>query len=233
MEEERLLKKMYLEHDKSDDSELSKEELLSILQKSDKLYTSELYSLVYKVWKREYDYAYSQYCHTVKEETDKIMDDIKIFKQCLDKTEKVLIFKEIAKRIDGRILADQYSKVSDELLYLIKYGFEIEDVHSVVILMRMRKEIMDYRRGYDSKKMPSYYDGLDARELYKKLIKMVVEQCDDETARIYIQDLADEKYFKLSHVTERGGWYIYKKDIIETYKFYKEQKELHGEVLKI
>lgn len=230
MKKEISIKKCFEEKISKDFSKLSRKELLKILEETDKLYSCELIELVAQVWDREYKAILAEYVEEVKEETQWVMGCIKEFIECKDKEQKDKLFKAIVEKFDEKLLIDKYCTIEKGMFPLIDYSFELEDVHSAVILMKRRKEMVDYHRGYDTKEMSGHIDGLDARQRYQKFTKMVAYGCDDETAKIYMQELIDGKYMKLYHSTERGGWVIYPEELMESFKFYRQQREESSEM---
>lgn len=229
MKKQSLLKKKYLQRMSEDILKLSKEEMLEILQISDELYSDKFIS---KLAVALYRGVYAKWSESTTEKTEKFVAEVEILKGCSVKEEKELIFKEIVEKAKKECFVKEYDfyKLPEALESVIRYGLEIEDVHSCVMLMKKRKEVLDCKRGYDTSKIPDFYDDLDARQIYKKFIRMIVDQCSDETATKYIQELADGKYFKLWHATERGGWHVFEDDIKDTYKLYKLTKPKSSEL---
>lgn len=223
MKKDSILEKKYLERVSEDITKLSKEKIFEILKQGDELYPTEFLTMLSRVL---YSGIYAKYSNSTQEKSKKLYREIDILKDCLDRTEKEMIYKEIVNEIQEQLSIDTYDtyKLPEALEDLIRYGFEIEDVESCVMLMKKRKEILDYMCGCDLKTIPGYYDRLDTRKQYKKFIKMVVDHCDEATAEKYVDELAEGNYMKLDHSTEHGYWDISKKDIMDTYKFYQLSK---------
>ena len=140
-------------------------------------------------------------------------------------THSNIIYKKVVDQVECCSLADDWGKVSSSLLDVIHYGFEIEDFYSLVTLLKKRKQLVDYRMGYDCNLSPGYHGGFDSRKYYKKFIKMIAYECDDIVAQKYLQELSCGKFFKMYHSTEKGGWAIESQDILNTYQFCKKEKE--------
>ncbi|MBE7074089.1 MAG: hypothetical protein E7379_03255 [Clostridiales bacterium] len=225
MKQESILKKRYFEQLAEDVSKMSKEKILVMMQELDELYPSEFMEMFSKAY---FGGIYAKYAKSDVLKTKQLLKEIQILEDCKDIQEKQQLFKEIAEKVDKQLHIGEYdiNGIPEALEDLAMCAFEFKDACSCIRLLKKRREILSCFYECDVKNIPDVNDSFDAREIYKKLIKMIVMQCDDITADMFIQEMREGKYFKLSHSTEHGGWDIWDSHIIEAFKAYKFLKTM-------
>lgn len=219
-----LIKKLYKQRLNEDISKLTKKEMLKLLEmKIDIIDKDTLKIFIDKILLEEYKEAISSYSETVSDEVEKVLKLIKQFELTEDEISKKEIYKQIVKSFQSaNILISEY--LPKKLVEVIKYGFEIKDVHGVARLMKARKEMLNFIFGYEVKEEQRGYGYLDSQTLYKEFIAMIVENCDQESSTKYLKELSEGKYLMLEYVAERFGWKITQDDIINAYGDYKLKK---------
>ena len=196
-----------------------------LASKKDIIHISILKEFVSKILIQEYKLSIAQYTQTVQDKFEKVRHLIREFQKCKDRTTKYDIYKQIVDMFKTEeVIFDSSDEIPSKLVEVIEYGFQIQDLHSVALLMEKRKEILNYLLGYDVKE-DAYGKRLNSQVLYKKFVKMIAEQCDDTTASQYLEKLIAGKYLMLQYETERFGWRIYKEDIIKEYMSYKAMQK--------
>ena len=218
--EKSLLKKRYLERISEEVAKMPQESILKILSGLDELYPTEFLAMFSQGF---YGGNYTKRTTKKEVKSERLVKEIQILKDCKDLTEKKELFDEIVKKVIEEVYAEEYDtyRLPLALKTLAMYAFEFEDVHAMVELMKRRREIIGKIYNCEVERISQKDDEFDASDIYEKIIKMIVEQCDEETADKYIQEMIDGKYFKLSHVSENWGWNIWECDIVDTYKSYK------------
>ena len=225
---EKLLKELYKRKNCEDLSALTKDELLEVISKDDKIAKSSLISLIRDVRIKDYSKVYKEYISSTEDIVENLIaltKDFKLKDKNKDKTVKEVI--SILKQEDKILLSPNLPHYISEL---IEHTLDKKDLESSAFLMKKRIKMEKDGNQYAGFTY-RHTDHVDRMDFMDKFVELIAEQCDKKTADKYIKGLGKGEYASLTRIID-GQYYIVGENYIRgMYENYKNKLNLtHQEI---
>lgn len=222
---EKLLKQLYQSYKSEDLKDMSKEELIKLIEKQlDILDKRDLEAVIRRQRYKDYQSAYDQYTKATSKVVDGLLELVELFEttevgkdevlaqitDILKKDERMLISRELPHRLVGPIL----------------YALDKKDLDTSATLMSRRIQ-MELDGGTYGDIRYRHADHIDRMDLLDKFVGIIAEQCDKEQADKYIKELGEGKYTSRYRIIDGHYYYVgegYMREMYEEAKVGTQQK---------
>ena len=203
---EKLLKQLYKSYQSEDLKDMSKEELIKLIEKQlDILDKGDLEAVIRRQRHKDYQSAYDQYTKATSKIVGGLLELVDLFEttevgkdevlaqitDILKKDERMLISRELPHRLVGPIL----------------YALDKKDLDTSATLMSRRIQ-MELDGGIYGDIRYRHTDHIDRMDLLDKFVGIIAEQCDKEQADKYIKELGEGKYTSRYRIIDGLYYYV-------------------------
>lgn len=195
---------------------MTKEELLEeITRKIDRIDESALRRVVYALYDLDYSKVQAEYIQDISDTVERVLRLIDEFEESTSEKDEILRSIVATLKAEKRMLISH--KLYDKIAEPILYSLDKKDLDASAYLMEKRLVVKK-----DTEKYGPYMrrssEAIDRMDFLDKFIEIIAEQCDEETAMGYIQDISDGKYASLLRIIDGAYVYIGKQDIVDLYR---------------